>query len=215
MDPGTTRRRGRVDDSATAGPRLDGYGRRQARAAARRGARLGRGRGDAACVRPCTTGCAAAAVPRWPRGSKGDDPVRAVHGACGPDPAVCPDARGRLSCVAPFFNRSWQSRASLAPSAPLEVRLERFEELSRGRSPGLLALSLWTAVALPRTSRPVLVVESAASRTSFTPRVAAGSSVPLIEPGEGQRRGVFALPPGLAADPESRYSLWLDDEPVL
>jgi soluble lytic murein transglycosylase-like protein len=117
--------------------------------------------------------------------------------------------------VTPFFHRPWQSRASLAPATSLEVRLERFEELSRGRSPGLLALSLWTAVALPRIARPTLVVESATIRRSFTPRVAAASSMPLIETGEWQWRGVFAVPPRLAADPESRYALWLDDEPVL
>ncbi len=113
--------------------------------------------------------------------------------------------------MAPFFHRPWQSRASLAPTASLEVRLERFEELSRGRSPGLLALSLWTAVELPRIARPTLVVESATIRRSFTPRVAAASSMPLSETGEWQWRGVFAVPPRLTADPESRYALWFDE----
>jgi murein DD-endopeptidase MepM/ murein hydrolase activator NlpD len=107
-------------------------------------------------------------------------------------------------------------RADLAEAATeLDARrllVERFDYLSKQRSPALLSLAVRMPIELPGQARPVLIVEREAVGQLFSPNLSSTSSVPSGGPGDWLWRGVFAVPSQLLSQPQTAFAVrFLDD----
>jgi hypothetical protein len=89
---------------------------------------------------------------------------------------------------------------------------ERFDYLSKHRSPALLSVAVRMPIELPRQARPVLIVEREAVEQLFPPYLSSTSSFPSGGSGDRLWRGVFGVPSQLLCQPETAFAVrFLDD----
>jgi murein DD-endopeptidase MepM/ murein hydrolase activator NlpD len=111
------------------------------------------------------------------------------------------------------------ARADLSEAAgdldASRLLLERFDYLSKERSPALLSLAVRMPIELPGQARPILIVESEAVERLFSPRLSSTSSFPSGGPGDRLWRGVFAVPSQLLSQPQTAFAVRFLDELLL
>jgi murein DD-endopeptidase MepM/ murein hydrolase activator NlpD len=93
--------------------------------------------------------------------------------------------------------------------------LQRFDYLSKHRSPALLSLAVRMPIELPRQARPVLIVEHEAAEQLFSPRVVSTSNFPSGGEGGWLWRGVFGVPSQLLIQPQAAFAVRFLDDLVL
>jgi murein DD-endopeptidase MepM/ murein hydrolase activator NlpD len=113
--------------------------------------------------------------------------------------------------MSPSWDRADLSEAANELDAS-RLLLERFDYLSKRRSPALLSLAVRMPIELPGQARPILIVESEAVERLFSPRLSSTSSFPSGGPGDRLWRGVFAVPSQLLTEPQTAFAVrFLDD----
>lgn len=114
----------------------------------------------------------------------------------------------------PLWDRADLSEAATELDASRMV-IERFDYLSRHRSPALLSLAVRMPDELPGQARPLLIVEHEAVEQLFSPRLSSTSSFPSGGPGDWLWRGVFAVPSQLLNHPQTAFAVRFPDDLVL
>jgi murein DD-endopeptidase MepM/ murein hydrolase activator NlpD len=108
--------------------------------------------------------------------------------------------------MSPLWDRADLSEAAIELDAS-RLLLERFDYLSKDRSPALLSLAVSMPIELPGHARPVLIVEREAVEQFFSPHLSSTSSFPSGETGDWLWRGVFAVPSQLLTQPEAAFAV--------
>jgi murein DD-endopeptidase MepM/ murein hydrolase activator NlpD len=116
------------------------------------------------------------------------------------------------------MSRPWD-RADLSEAGTVldaqSLLLERFDYLSKQRSPVLLSLAVRMPIELPRQARPVLIVEREAVEQFFSARLVSTSDFRSGGEGEWLWRGVFGVPSQLLVQPQAAFAVRFLDDLVL
>jgi murein DD-endopeptidase MepM/ murein hydrolase activator NlpD len=116
--------------------------------------------------------------------------------------------------MSPLSDRADLSEAANELDAS-RLLLERFDYLSKSRSPALLSLAVRMPIELPRQCRPVLIVEREAVEQLFSPRLLSTSNFPSGGEGDWLWRGVFGVPSQLLSQPQAAFAVRFLEDLVL